>query len=319
MNIVGKRFIWGVLFVFVLLIVGCSDESFQTETYIAKDEETKVSLDNLAFDYEAIPKYDGHPYIEINDNIPFFTEEELTTESFEDYGELDHLGRCTASSACLSIDTMPTEEDKRGNIGNIKPTGWFSTKYECVEGKYVMNRCHCIAWQLSNENDNILNLVSGSRYLNLEMLSFENMVADYLIETRNHVMYRVTPVFVEEEMLCRGLLMEGYSVEDDGEGISYCVFIYNVQPGIEFDYLTGESWYTGVFLDTNSKAVNFDGISDSLNTEKVTYILNRNSKKFHLESCSSVSTISEHNKELFEGNRDYLISIGYEPCGSCHP
>ena len=185
-----------------------------------------------------------------------------------------------------------------------------------------MNRSHCIGWQLSNENDNARNLISGSRYLNLEMQVFEDKVADYLRQTSNHVMYRVTPIFVGEELLCRGVLMEGYSVEDEGAGISYCVFFYNVQPGIEFDYATGESWYTGVFLDTDSPAVIYEVDSDEDEEEQeqnVKYVLNRKSLKFHLESCSAVSKMEEHNKEVFEGNREYLISIGYAPCGNCKP
>ena len=296
------------------------------------DEIDQVSGNRIEFEYKDVPEYDGRPYIEVNGNVPYFTEE-VTEDSFENYGELDDLGRCTTAIACLSLDTMPSLGEERGNIGNIKPSGWYSKKYDCVEGKYVMNRSHCIGWQLSNENENVCNLISGSRYLNLEMQVYENMVADYLRETSNHVMYRVTPVFVEEELLCRGLLMEGYSVEDRGEGISFCVFFYNVQPGIEFDYATGESWYTGVFLDTDSPAVIYEVDSSEAGDTKeettvspvpedgqsVTYVLNRKSLKFHLESCSAVSKMEEHNKEVFEGNREYLISIGYSPCGNCKP
>lgn len=297
------------------------------------DETDFGSGDMIEFEYEDVPEYSGSPYVEVNGNVPYFAEEEITEDSFENYGELDPLGRCTTATACLSIETMPSIGEERGNIGNVKPSGWYSKKYDCVEGKYAMNRSHCIGWQLSNENENVRNLVSGSRYLNLEMQVFENMVANYLRETSNHVMYRVTPIFVGEELLCRGLLMEGYSVEDKGEGISFCVFFYNVQPGIEFDYATGESWYTGVFLDTDSPAVIYEVDSSGAGDTKeetavsplpedgqtVTYVLNRKSLKFHLESCSAVSKMEEHNKEVFEGNRKYLISMGYSPCGNCKP
>ena len=317
----------GNIILISLLLTGCMVE------VLDNDESNIVFDEAIDFVYEDVLEYDGRPYVEVNGNVPYFTEEEITDKSFEDYGELDYLGRCTISTACLSLDTMPSIGDERGSIGNIKPSGWYSKKYDCVEGKYVMNRSHCIGWQLSNENENVCNLISGSRYLNLEMQVFENMVADYLRETSNHVMYRVTPVFVDRELLCRGLLMEGYSVEDKGEGISFCVFFYNVQPGIEFDYATGESWYTGVFLDTDSPAVIYevdsstagDAEEESLVSplpeegQSVTYILNRKSLKFHIESCTAVAKMEEHNKEVFEGNREYLISIGYVPCGNCKP
>ena len=172
-----------LLFLTMLLIIiagtGCAaEDSGITEDIVFSsqdgnsEEEVIESFNDITFHYEDIPPYEGEPYVEVNGNVPYFTKKEIVSESFEKYGELDHLGRCTESIACLSIDTMPSTNDERGPIGNIKPSGWFSKKYDCVEGKFVMNRCHCIGWQLSNENDNIQNLISGSRYLNLDLLYY---------------------------------------------------------------------------------------------------------------------------------------------------
>lgn len=207
------------------------------------------------FDPASIPEYTGEPYIIINDGMPYFSESEITDESYISPGDLDSLGRCTAGIACLGPETMPADGEERGEIGNVKPTGWCQNKYDCVNGKYVVNRCHMIGWLLSGLNDDERNLITGTRYLNLSMLEFEEMTARYIEETGNHVMYRATPVFGEGEMLARGLLLEGYSVEDNGKEICFNLYFYNVQPGIEFDYKTGENWYTGEFLDKDSPAV----------------------------------------------------------------
>lgn len=187
-----------------------------------------------------VPEYAGIPYVEINGNEPGFSEKELSEESFEEYGELDDLGRCGMVCASVGEDLMPDE--KRGKIGQVRPTGWHTVKYDNVDGKYLYNRCHLIGYQLSGENANEKNLITGTRYMNVEgMLPFENMVADYVKETDNHVMYRVVPVFEGNNLLASGVQMEAMSVEDGGEGISYNVYVYNVQPGIDIDYATGES------------------------------------------------------------------------------
>ncbi len=187
-----------------------------------------------------LPEYSGEPYVEINGNEPNFPKEEWTEESFEQYAELDGLGRCGTAYASVGTDLMPTE--KRGSIGQVKPTGWQTVKYDIVDGKYLYNRCHLIGYQLSGENANEKNLITGTRYMNVEgMLPFENMVADYVKETGNHVLYRVTPVFEGDNLLADGVQMEAFSVEDEGDGISFHVYVYNVQPGIEIDYATGES------------------------------------------------------------------------------
>ena len=183
--------------------------------------------------------YQGEPYVVINDNNPAFNDADFTTISFESYGELDELGRCTTAFANIGKDIMPTE--KRGAIGEVKPTGWQTAKYDSVDGKYLYNRCHLIGYQLTGENANEKNLITGTRYMNVEgMLPFEEQVARYLDKNDNHVLYRVTPIFEDDNLVASGVLIEAYSVEDTGAGICFCVYCYNVQPGIEVNYRTGE-------------------------------------------------------------------------------
>ncbi len=195
-----------------------------------------------AFSYADIPPYSGEAYVAVHDNEPFFTEDDLSTEPFERYSELDELGRCGPAYANICPELMPTEE--RGAIGQIKPSGWHTVRYDdLIADKYLYNRCHLIGYRLAGENANEKNLITGTRYMNIQgMLDLENMVADYVDETGNHVLYRVTPWFEGSELVARGVLMEGYSVEDLGEGVCFCVFAYNVQPFIEIDYATGDSW-----------------------------------------------------------------------------
>lgn len=256
---------------------------------------------------ENVPAYEGEPYVAINDNEPEFTEDELTEESYETYSSLDSEGRCGTVEASIGRDLMPTE--KRGNIGQVKPTGWQTAKYDHVDGKYLYNRCHLIGFQLTAENANERNLITGTRYMNVDgMLPFENMVADYIKETDNHVMYRVTPIFEEDNLVASGVQMEAKSVEDDGEGISFNVYVYNVQPGVEIDYATGKSWETDENITTESK-----------NSAKTRYILNTNNMKFHKPDCSSVKDMKANNKKEFRGKRSDVIKQGYEPCGRCKP
>lgn len=196
--------------------------------------------DAVTITIDEVPVYSGDPYVVINDNEPSFSSEELESDSFESYGELDDLRRCTIAFANLSSELMPQGE--RGSIGQVKPSGWQTVRYDSVDGKYLYNRCHLIGWQLSGENANERNLITGTRYMNTEgMLPFENMVADYIKETDGHVLYRVTPIFVEDELVARGVQMEAYSIEDAGASICFNVFVYNVQPGIEIDYSDGSS------------------------------------------------------------------------------
>ena len=206
---------------------------------------------------------------------------------------------------------MPTE--KRGNIGQVKPSGWQTVKYDFVDGKYLYNRCHLIGYQLTAENANKKNLITGTRSMNVDgMLPFENMVADYIKETKNHVLYRVTPIFIGDNLVASGVLMEAQSVEDEGEGILFNVFVYNVQPGVAIDYETGESWLADSGTSETERKK-----SDAV--EENTYILNTNSHKFHDPSCSGVDKMKEENKETYTGSRDELIEQGYSPCGICKP
>ena len=224
-------------------LTACEEEEVELALDIAvavleemEEQDSPAEAESL----EEIPPWSGEAYVAVNGNIPFFVEEEYTTESYEFYSELDELGRCGMTMACIGTDIMPTEE--RGNIGSVKPSGWQSVKYDCVDGKYLYNRCHLIGFQLCGENANKRNLITGTRYLNIEgMLPFEDMVADYVKETENHVLYRVTPIFNGDDLVAEGVLLEGWSVEDNGEDICFCVYAYNAQPGIIIDYATGDS------------------------------------------------------------------------------
>ena len=293
-----------------------------------------------AFNAADVPAYSGEPYTAVNNNEPYFTSDNLTTEAFENYSELDALGRCGVAYANVCLETMPTE--KRGNISEVKPTGWHSVKYDNVDGKSLYNRCHLIGYQLTAENANQQNLITGTRYLNVDgMLPFENMVADYVKETDNHVLYRVTPIFTGDNLVADGVLMEGYSVEDEGDGICFCVYAYNVQPGITIDYATGDSWLSSEKGNSDSSSGGNSTVSQSaadksgtqqaaVQTESVKetsapvstgteYILNTNTKKFHYPSCSSVKQMKASNKKEYIGSRDDLIAQGYDPCKKCNP
>lgn len=293
-----------------------------------------------AFNTADVPAYSGKPYTAVNNNEPYFTSDDLTTEAFENYSELDALGRCGVAYANVCLETMPTE--KRGSISEVKPTGWHSVKYDNVDGKSLYNRCHLIGYQLTAENANQQNLITGTRYLNVDgMLPFENMVADYVKETDNHVLYRVTPIFTGDNLVADGVLMEGYSVEDEGDGICFCVYAYNVQPGITIDYATGDSWLSSENGNSDSSSGGNSAVSQSaadksgtqqaaVQTESVKetsapvstgteYILNTNTKKFHYPSCSSVKQMKASNKKEYTGSRDDLIAQGYDPCKKCNP
>ena len=261
-----------------------------------------------------IPEFNDEPYIVLNENVPMFTEEETaSTEIFEDYSDLDRFGRCGIAYANLHQSIMPTED--RESIGMIKPSGWKTAKYDFVDGKYLYNRCHLIGFQLAGENANEKNLITGTRFLNVEgMLPFENMVADYVKETDQHVMYRVTPVFEGDNLLAAGVLMEGKSVEDNGEGVLFCAFAYNVQPGVSIDYATGESFADGTIVNDTSAQE-----ETSQSEETQTYVLNTNTHKFHKPGCYSVEKIKPENYAEFTGTREEAIAYGYDPCKNCNP
>ena len=322
-------------------------------------QQSIPQLSEPSFSNNDIAPYSGEPYAIVNNNVPYFYESDLSPESFEHYSDLDSLGRCGAAYASIGLDMMPTEE--RGNIGQIKPTGWHTVKYnDVVDGNYLYNRCHLIGFQLTGENANEKNLITGTRYLNVQgMLPFEDMVADYVRETGNHVLYRATPIFEGDNLLASGVLMEAESVEDAGEGISFCVYAYNVQPDIIIDYVTGESSLapeapTPKPIATSEPTVEPVPIAtpeptvepvpiatpeptaepvpmeapavtetqepiDEPVPQGTTYILNTNTGKFHYPTCGSVKQMKEKNKQEFSGTRDEAISMGYDPCKKCNP
>lgn len=262
--------------------------------------------------YEQIPSYtvsQNELYTIINENVPEFAADEISYISFERYSDLDALGRCGTAVACVGRDIMPTEE--RGSIGQVKPTGWHTVKYDFVDGKYLYNRCHLIAFQLTGENANEENLITGTRYFNTEgMQPFENVVADYVKSTNNHVMYRVTPIFEGANLVASGVQMEALSVEDNGEGVSYNVYVPNRQPGVIINYADGTSCLDEGYTTVQEQVEN--GV-------EMNYVLNISSKKFHLPSCSSVDNIKEKNRSSYAGTRESLIEKGYSPCGNCKP
>ena len=240
----GRPFLCLMISICIIFAGGCAaaetgqgNQEWKSQVYEELQETDKNVTPDSA---EEVPQYKGDPDIVIDENEPGFTEEEITDQSFESYSELDSLGRCGQATASVGKDIMPTQ--KREGIGQVKPSGWHTVKYDNVDGKYLYNRCHLRGYQLTAENANEKNLITGTRYMNVEgMLPFENMVADYVKETGNHVMYRVTPIFEGENLVAKGVEMEARSVEDQGESISFHVFVYNVQPNIEIDYATGES------------------------------------------------------------------------------
>lgn len=280
------------LLIYVLaLLIALSGCGFGTEV-----KQPDISLDE-------IPAYSSEPYVAINGNIPYFEDVDYTDKSYESYSELDYLGRCGVAMACVGRDIMPTEE--RGEIGQVKPAGWQIAKYSWIDGKYLYNRCHLLGFQLTGENANEQNLITGTRYMNVQgMLPFENMVADYVKDTGNHVLYRVTPIYQGDNLIADGVTMEAYSIEDEGKGVCFNVFCYNVQPGVVIDYLTGDSYAEPATEDEG---------------EKRQYILNTKSKKVHLPSCPGAQSMNKKNRDTYHGVLSELLKGGYTVCGSCNP
>lgn len=293
----------------------------QTSKKTEKNSKTEKSKQE-AIKLSDIPEYNGNAYITLNKNEPnFSSSDKKRTDAFETYSELDTLGRCQVAYANICKELMP--ETKREGIGQVKPTGWHTVKYDCVDGKYLYNRCHLIGYQLAGENANEKNLITGTRYLNTKgMLPFENMVADYVKETNYHVLYRVTPVFEGDNLVAKGVEMEAWSVEDQGEGIAFHVFVYNVQPGICIDYATGNSYEQAENQAKTEKQTTTkvnQSIKNTAQSSNDSYILNVNSKKFHKPSCRTVKQMSKANQKQYQGNRDELIKQGYDACKICNP
>lgn len=311
-----KKIFWGVLLGTVLSVTSCIGEpaweslhtripaEFLTE---AKNPSVGNHPESFAADWqETCPKYSGEAAIIVNHNQPLFTPEEITTETFASYSRLDDLGRCGAAFANICREIMPQKE--RGNIGDIHPSGWHTVKYDIIPDRYLYNRCHLIGYQLAGENDNEKNLITGTRYLNIEgMLPWENRVAEYVERTGNHVLYRVTPCYEGDYLVASGVRIEAFSVEDKGEGICFHVYCYNVQPGILIDYATGDSRRDEAWAMPEPGEPEYS------------YVLNKNTRRFHLPSCPGIEEMSEKNKEYFAGGRDTLIENGYIPCGRCKP
>lgn len=283
-------------------LAGCSLSSEITQPPSQSVPNSTPTVES--YELDSIPAYTDEPYVLLQENVPDFDSSDFTTQAFETYAPLDELDRCGVAYANICTELMPTEE--RGSIGQVKPSGWHTVTYDNVDGRYLYNRCHLIGFQLAGENANEQNLITGTRYMNVEgMLPFENQVADYVEETENHVLYRVTPIFHGDNLVASGVQMEAWSVEDQGEGVCFNVYVYNVQPGITIDYATGESWLEGTASPSESVSSH--------------YVLNTSSKKFHLPECSGVRDIKESNRQDYQGNRDQLLEQGYTPCGLCHP
>lgn len=305
--------------------------------------QSEQSETGSALDLAQIPAYAGTPYVVVNDNVPNFDERDADNAP-ESYSELDALGRCGVAEAVVSLDTMPTEE--RGEIGMIKPSGWHTVRYDgLVEGDYLYNRSHLIGFQLTGENANERNLITGTRYMNAEgMEPFESEVAAYVKSTGNRVLYRATPVFADDELVARGVHLEAMSVEDGGAGVSFSVFCYNVQPGVAINYATGESWRdesgategasdptaaqdyesqgaAGASRAQGGNASAHDNGSAAGGSEAAAqdYVLNTNTMRFHYPDCESVDQMNEDNKREATAVRDEIIAQGYEPCGECRP
>lgn len=297
---------------------------------------------------DAIPAYDGKAYVAVNNNEPFFTDSDMITTAFENYSDLDSLGRCGVAYANICKDIMPTEE--RGKIGMIKPSGWHTVKYDVIKDRYLYNRCHLIGYQLAGENANPKNLITGTRYLNVEgMLPFENLVADYVNNTGNHVLYRVTPMFSGSNLVANGVLIEAKSVEDNGGGILFNVYCYNVQPGVGINYEIGDSWLDGTTPQKQSAQTDTpknegsqssagsgagesgssgsttgsassgsdssaaeNSAADSSNSETMVHIT-ATGKKYHRAGCHTLK------KSDTEVTLDEAKSMGLSPCGICNP
>ena len=230
-----KKFFVSIIILILILVIDYFYPNFINSLFNEDLIQKEVS-----YNLNNIPEYTDSPYVVINKNIPSFDEKDYTSEKFERYSKLDVLGRCGVAYANVCRETMPPKGDERGDISSVKPTGWKQKKYN---GEYLYNRCHLIGYQLSDEDANKLNLITGTRYFNVEgMLPFENKVAEYLKENKdNHVLYRVTPIYEGTNLLASGVQMEAYSVEDKGKGVCFNVYIYNVEPGIKIDYETGNS------------------------------------------------------------------------------
>ena len=338
----------GALLVLVTVCSGCKSTVASEQISAAKIETVQEEVRDKAqpnkedekdlFTLAMVPEYSSNAYVDINDDVPFFSEEELTEENFQEYWPLDELGRCTGAFACIGPESLPT--GARENASMFEPTGWQSVKYDSIDGGYLYNRCHLIGYQLTGQSANERNLITGTRYMNVEgMLPFENSVQMYVEGTGNHVLYRVRPYYNGDDLLATGVLMEAKSLEDPL--VQFCAFCYNVQPGIEIDYATGFSKASettdseevlAIVSDPETgdsesvtRSVEDEVVADEGKEEaseepaEITYVLNTNTKKFHMPYCSSVKDIKDKNKKETTMSREEIISQGYQPCKRCNP
>lgn len=259
------------------------------------------------------PAYEGEPGCVVNGDRPFFTEEDLKDADGLRLSELDRLGRCGPAAALLGPETQATE--KRGAIGDVRPSGWHTVRYDDrIEDRYLYNRCHLLAYQLSGENADPRNLITGTRYMNVEgMLPVEILVGNYIQQSGRHVLYRVTPVFLGRELLARGVLMEAQSLEDGGRGLQLCRYVFNVQPGVLLDYASGESR-----ADPTWKVPEGE-VGPEPDAREAVYVLNTRTLRFHLPDCPAAAEIAEGNRIDFRGSREEVLEMGYSPCGVCGP
>ena len=274
-------------------------------------------------------EFSGRPYVDVNEGVPFFEEDDYTTESYDKYFRLDRYGRARGAMACLGTDLMPFEE--RGDISSVEPSGWQSVEYDFVEQGHLYNRCHLIAFMLTGQNANERNLITGTRYMNTRgMLPFESEISDYMITTGNHVLYRVRPVYRGSNSVASGVLMEAYSVEDEGAGVCFNIYCFNVQPGVRIDYSDGSSYADGTITEseTSRGSGDWSGFSRDEEIAKVSclssedgadYVLNLRRHKIHLPECSSVGEMSEENSYKIRADKESIKEVGYDECGNCMP
>lgn len=335
-----KRFLAGILIpVLMITMTACSGEDSldsgkdqskpaasetveeNTDVSASSEPEKQVTEESKVRSAASVAdlKFKGEPYAVINNNKPKFSKRELSLkDGYESYPNLDGLGRCKTVIAKVGPETMPTEERK--GIGMIKPAGWHTVRYDnLISDKYLYNRCHLIGFQLAGENANENNLITGTRYLNVEgMLPFEDQVAEYVHSTGNHVVYKVAPVYKGNNLVASGVQMEAYSLEDKGRGVSFNVYCFNVQPGIVIDYATGDSRESGEKVSANKENESTkSSAGDSDYNIKKEYVVNTNTGKYHNPSCRSVKSMKEKNKRVFKTNKKTLEQQGYEPCGNC--
>lgn len=342
----------GTALIMIIVVVLCSIFLFLGITFVRgafdawSGDEDKESFYEMESDQEStaevgpsgyvLPEYTGDPYVELNDNVPEFSQLDLRRrDAFEIYSDLDRLGRCGKAYANVCTDLQP--EVSRSGIGSIKPTGWHTIKYPgVIDDLFLYNRCHLIAYQLTGENDNEQNLITGTRYMNIEgMLPFEMKVIRYIEKSGNHVLYRVTPVYEGENLLASGVHMEAYSVEDEGAGISFNVYCFNVQPGILIDYQTGDSSLNERYVElpeedetyAHTTETEIESQSDQAtgtyermnpdNPDVMEFVLNNSSGKCHMFYCNSVNDMAEHNKQYYEGTIQEVLDMGYDLCKNC--